>query len=682
MPGPGSTSRQCSSCCMSFNVACKTCKFCKAVQPRKLRLNKKMEKFDTKANTWVQAQKRNRKEEEKKAKPSEEQLEDAIFHADLLCKQLKEEEDRARVACMTTLLKEEEDRARAASSWSRIRWVGKDVQGCPLKRRDRSGATCRRTKARTVAINSPVTVEPAGATSAVPPQLFDEIQQLQELLVDQPSTSSSWCLRQSAAQLEWQKARSHHLDSLLSSTMVPERRCSHCSAPAVLRCRECMPLEWLCHDCDISKHSIHTLHNRESFNEGYFKCIPPTMSLFKTNDMFTLRHQDRLLPTGRPSHSCNPEGVTESIGRPVIFVCINGRYDLHLPKRVCNTCHYEWTPDWGDLIRSGYWPASVNGDTLYSTDVFKSFEDLKTVAPGLSRQAFLQMLERRTQHYGRTGKIHGDVFQRSFLEYMACQYECQKMTCEELFSCPACTPKMLAVSVDGNRKQYRFRLSQRIDEPLFKGPFIMEDSAVTDFVDKVRTNVKCTPGKGTCGTSQWSATRETARRASRLDEEGLEVAVCRHGVLLKALNMFRGEIFAYPLFLQTQFQATNVHFYCTDIACKYWPYLEKVAKTMPELRPLLSMQPFLSVMHAKAHSTKCEIVWSGRNLEGAGSTAGEEVEMVNSFLSRCAITTKYMTKSARNDMLTVHAMGWNRRKQENLHVVLAKRYVKNHNVGG
>ncbi|KAF3837670.1 hypothetical protein F7725_009438 [Dissostichus mawsoni] len=240
----------------------------------------------------------------------------------------------------------------------------------------------------------------------------------------------------------------------------------------------------------------------------------------------------------------------------------------------------------------------------------------------------------------KTGKIHGDVFQRSFLEYMACQYECQKMTCEEPFSCPACTPKMLAVSVDGNRKQYRFRQSQRIDEPLFKGPFIMEDSAVTDF----------TPGKGTCGTSQWSAARETARKASRLDEEGLEVAVCRHGVLLKALNMFRGEIFAYPLFLQTQFQATNVHFYCTDIACKYWPYLEKVAKTMPELRPLLSMQPFLSVMHAKAHST------NGRNLEGAGSTAGEEVEMVNSFLSRCAITTKYMTKS---DMKSYGNLGEN-----------------------
>ncbi|KAF3835542.1 hypothetical protein F7725_028100 [Dissostichus mawsoni] len=51
---PGSTSRQCSSCCMSVNVACKTCKFCKALQPRKLRLSKRMDKFDTKANTWLE----------------------------------------------------------------------------------------------------------------------------------------------------------------------------------------------------------------------------------------------------------------------------------------------------------------------------------------------------------------------------------------------------------------------------------------------------------------------------------------------------------------------------------------------------------------------------------------------------------------------------------------------------
>ncbi|XP_076874430.1 uncharacterized protein LOC143524906 [Brachyhypopomus gauderio] len=70
------------------------------------------------------------------------------------------------------------------------------------------------------------------------------------------------------------------------------------------------------------------------------------------------------------------------------------------------------------------------------------------------------------------------------------------------------------------------------------------------------------------------------------------------------------------------------------------------------------------------------IVWSGRNLDGAGTTAGEEVEMVNSYLSCCALTTKYMTKSARNDMLTVHAIGWNLRKQNSLHLSLSSRYIK------
>ncbi|KAL1252273.1 hypothetical protein QQF64_020069 [Cirrhinus molitorella] len=59
--------------------------------------------------------------------------------------------------------------------------------------------------------------------------------------------------------------------------------------------------------------------------------------------------------------------------------------------------------------------------------------------------------------------------------------------------------------------------------------------------------------------------RETARRASKLDKEGLEVAVCRHGVILKGLNMYSGEIFTYPLFLQKDLQAaTNI--YCTSHA--------------------------------------------------------------------------------------------------------------------
>ena len=112
-----------------------------------------------------------------------------------------------------------------------------------------------------------------------------------------------------------------------------------------------------------------------------------------------------------------------------------------------------------------------------------------------------------------------------------------------------------------------------------------------------------------CGKSHWKAARETAKKSgSKVDEEGVEVAVCRHGILFKALNMFRGEIYAYPLFLQKEVSlGHNITFFCTDIMCKYYPYLQKVCEAFPDLVPLLQMKPFLSVMHAKGHSGKCEV---------------------------------------------------------------------------
>ncbi|XP_046907037.1 uncharacterized protein LOC124488473 isoform X2 [Hypomesus transpacificus] len=185
---------------------------------------------------------------------------------------------------------------------------------------------------------------------------------------------------------------------------------------------------------------------------------------------------------------------------------------------------------------------------------------------------------------------------------------------------------------------------------------------------------KPTAGKAMCGDTQWNAARETSKRANKLDEEGVEIAVCRHGFLLKGLNMYRGEIFAYPMFLQKEFQSAT--FLAMDVTCRYVPYLTKVSEALTHLQPLQEMRHCLSVMHAKAHDTKCEILWTARNQEGAGTTLGEEVEQVNSFLSRCALTTKYMAKSVRTDMLTVHAMGWNERKENGLHIALSSRFKK------
>lgn len=77
-------------------------------------------------------------------------------------------------------------------------------------------------------------------------------------------------------------------------------------------------------------------------------------------------------------------------------------------------------------------------------------------------------------------------------------------------------------------------------------------------------------GRGLCGASHWTAAKELAKKSSsKLDEEGLEIAVCRHGVLLMALNMFRGEIFAYPFFLQKKLadmSQGSIKFCCSDVA--------------------------------------------------------------------------------------------------------------------
>ena len=63
--------------------------------------------------------------------------------------------------------------------------------------------------------------------------------------------------------------------------------------------------------------------------------------------------------------------------------------------------------------------------------------------------------------FRQTGKISADTFAKSFFEWEAVQYEMDNICKEEPFTCPACSPDMLAVSVDGNRKHYRFKNASR-----------------------------------------------------------------------------------------------------------------------------------------------------------------------------------------------------------------------------
>ncbi|XP_042164686.1 uncharacterized protein LOC112228051 [Oncorhynchus tshawytscha] len=88
-----------------------------------------------------------------------------------------------------------------------------------------------------------------------------------------------------------------------------------------------------------------------------------------------------------------------------------GRYNVTVPVLTCTTCLSTWTANLADLIKNGYWPATVNCDTIYHVDLFSSFEELKVSAPGMSRLAFMQILEQRTDYFGRVTINYTQLYQ-------------------------------------------------------------------------------------------------------------------------------------------------------------------------------------------------------------------------------------------------------------------------------
>ncbi|XP_046862765.1 uncharacterized protein LOC124456337 [Xenia sp. Carnegie-2017] len=192
---------------------------------------------------------------------------------------------------------------------------------------------------------------------------------------------------------------------------------------------------------------------------------------------------------------------------------------------------------------------------------------------------------------------------------------------------------------------------------------------------------------GKCGESNWRAAGNKGKRKSRLDETGLEIAGCRHAIAQWAVNMFRGEIYGYSNYIHVHKMIPNnvkyiwqdiicKYYIWQDIICKYWKWAVKASKS--DESNAHEIKPALSVMHAKAHNWTCQVHWyCGRTVaKGSAYSTGEEVEQINSYLSRLANTTKYMLPESREELITEHALAWNKRKICDLSSSLCKRYAK------
>ena len=106
-----------------------------------------------------------------------------------------------------------------------------------------------------------------------------------------------------------------------------------------------------------------------------------------------------------------------------------------------------------------------------------------------------------------------------------------------------------------------------------------------------------------CGNTVWKAARNNSHKNNKLDITGLSYCACRHCIAQKGLNMKQGELFGYAYHLQSTFMTKNsVKYIWSDVACKYYPWLQKIDSELSK-----TMIPALSTMHAKAHSSQCQV---------------------------------------------------------------------------
>ncbi|XP_024118769.1 uncharacterized protein LOC112140086, partial [Oryzias melastigma] len=442
---------------------------------------------------------------------SEDEFDDLIFLTDLFLEELKSEQP-PETPPLTFVRCEE------------------DEYGHPLPKRRRRGERPKPASSKKTPTVAPTpTLDPSCIPSTSGQQSVTEtfqdieslIKEVQELLgsADDP-TPSHWATRKASSTEKWTVLRPFMVNQLLMSEKPKREHCHHCgSQAAAIMCHDCLPRALYCPSCDLAVHDSLVLHNRSAMVEGFHRPLPPTTFVKEEGGNFTYHDKVCFLPVILPRCDCSTGQTEVSAGKQVILIGMNGRYNLSLPTTTCS-CGKTWDVGIGDLVQSGYWPATVHFETLYTMDLFTSYEDLKVTAPGMSRHAFVGMLDQRTKVFGRSGKICGDTMQKAFLEWSYAKFEVERLSEMNPFECPACTPSMLAVAVDGNRKLYRFR-SQPGPDGYFDGVFLAKDKEVASFVDYIHGATRHNPGKGRCGTGEWVAARESSHKsASKLDEEG------------------------------------------------------------------------------------------------------------------------------------------------------------------
>ncbi|KZS20875.1 Uncharacterized protein APZ42_012312 [Daphnia magna] len=141
--------------------------------------------------------------------------------------------------------------------------------------------------------------------------------------------------------------------------------------------------------------------------------------------------------------------------------------------------------------------------------------------------------------------------------------------------------------------------------------------------------------KDTCGGAAYKAAKSGAIGRKGLSETGGVFCTCRHGYLLRAVDMLKGETYRHVHYLHDFAYRSGCKFLCYDVVCQYWYFAADISEELEEFKcHTKNMQPFLCRWHGKTHAWYCQILFSGHWLKGACLTTGETTEQTNSKMAR------------------------------------------------
>ncbi|KAJ7770869.1 hypothetical protein DFH07DRAFT_866570 [Mycena maculata] len=156
---------------------------------------------------------------------------------------------------------------------------------------------------------------------------------------------------------------------------------------------------------------------------------------------------------------------------------------------------------------------------------------------------------------------------------------------------------------------------------------------------------------------RWQNMKEevTARSYGMYDETGFFPALCRHGFVLKVVDMVRsGELSKYPLSLTAHIlNILGEVVLAYDIGCKF----KKLVKVHPLLKELAADKNFRALVgafHGHGHGRLCGLENLMTYVEGVGLEAGEGCEIFFSKSNALASTTRYASRFHRQQAITTY----------------------------